>query len=86
MTGFCWHGRIVWPYAAHNPALKAGVAWYGHLASPKTDLQTTHPIYVAVSLKAPVLGLCGGADSGIPQETVSKMQAALEQAESEIAV
>lgn len=88
ITGFCWGGRIVWLYAAHNPALKAGVAWYGRLASPVTDLQPTHPIDVAGSLKAPVLGLYGGADSGIPQETVETMQAALEQAgsESEIVV
>jgi carboxymethylenebutenolidase len=83
ITGFCWGGRIVWLYAAHNPNLKAGVAWYGRLTSPKTDLQITHPIDVAGSLKAPVLGLYGGADSGIPQETVEKMQAALEQAGSE---
>jgi carboxymethylenebutenolidase len=77
ITGFCWGGRIVWLYAAHNPNLKAGVAWYGRLTSPKTDLQPTHPIDVAGSLKAPVLGLYGGADSGIPQETVAQMQAAL---------
>ncbi len=31
ITGFCWGGRIVWLYAAHNPKLKAGVAWYGRL-------------------------------------------------------
>lgn len=77
ITGFCWGGRVVWLYAAHNPNLKAGVAWYGRLTSPKTDLQPTHPIDVVGSLKAPVLGLYGGADSGIPQETVAQMQAAL---------
>ena len=88
ITGFCWGGRIVWLYAAHNPALKAGVAWYGRLTSPKTDLQPAHPIDVAGSLKAPVLGLYGGADSGIPQDTVAKMQAALEDSgcKSEIVV
>lgn len=77
ITGFCWGGRIVWLSAAHNPDLKAGVAWYGRLASPKNELQPAHPLDVAASLKAPVLGLYGGADSGIPNETVAQMQAAL---------
>ena len=36
ITGFCWGGRIVWLYAAHNPNLKAGVAWYGRLVGDKT--------------------------------------------------
>lgn len=80
ITGFCWGGRIVWLYAAHNPNLKAGVAWYGRLTSPKTELQPTHPIDVAANLKAPVLGLYGGADQGIPNDTVEKMQAALKAA------
>jgi carboxymethylenebutenolidase len=79
ITGFCWGGRIVWLYAAHNPALKAGVAWYGRLTSPKNDLQPAHPLDLVASLKAPVLGLYGGADSGIPNETVAEMQAALKE-------
>ena len=82
ITGFCWGGRIVWLYAAHNPDLKAGVAWYGRLTSPKTELQPAHPLDVAARLKAPVLGLYGGADSGIPNETVEQMQAALKEARS----
>jgi len=82
ITGFCWGGRIVWLYAAHNPDLKAGVAWYGRLTSPKTELQPAHPLDVAARLKAPVLGLYGGADSGIPNETVEQMQAALKEAGS----
>ncbi len=80
ITGFCWGGRIVWLYAAHNPELKAGVAWYGRLTSPKNELQPAHPLDLAASLKAPVLGLYGGADSGIPNSDVEKMQAALKQA------
>lgn len=82
ITGFCWGGRIVWLYAAHNPDLKAGVAWYGRLTSPKTELQPAHPLDVAARLKAPVLGLYGGADAGIPNETVEQMQAALKEAGS----
>jgi carboxymethylenebutenolidase len=82
ITGFCWGGRIVWLYAAHNPDLKAGVAWYGRLTSPKTELQPAHPLDVAARLKAPVLGLYGGADAGIPNETVEQMQAALTEAGS----
>ena len=77
ITGFCWGGRIVWLYAAHNPGLKAGVAWYGRLTGSKTELQPTHPLDLVGNLKAPVLGLYGGADSGIPNETVEQMQKAL---------
>ena len=77
ITGFCWGGRIVWLYAAHNPQLKAGVAWYGRLVGRANELQPKHPIDVAASLKAPVLGLYGGDDSGIPLDTVEQMRNAL---------
>ena len=82
ITGFCWGGRIVWLYAAHNPRLKAGVAWYGRLDSQRDSLHPTQPIDLAGELKAPVLGLYGGADQGIPNELVANMQAKLEQANS----
>jgi carboxymethylenebutenolidase len=77
VTGFCWGGRIVWLYAAHSPVIKAGVAWYGRLVGKPTDLQKRHPIDVAASLKAPVLGLYGAQDQGIPVDTVEQMQRAL---------
>ena len=82
ITGFCWGGRIVWLYAAHNPKLKAGVAWYGRLVGQPSELQPKHPIEVAASLKAPVLGLYGADDQGIPVETVERMRAALKAANS----
>ena len=77
ITGFCWGGRITWLYAAHNPALKAGVAWYGRLTNAKTDNQPTHPLDVAGKLHAPVLGLYGGQDGSIPLSTVEDMREAL---------
>ncbi|WP_435009917.1 dienelactone hydrolase family protein [Tundrisphaera lichenicola] len=83
VTGFCWGGRIVWLYAAHNPNLKAGVAWYGRLAQTpgqENDLQPKYPIDLVESLKAPVLGLYGEADQGIPVASVEKMRAALKAA------
>jgi carboxymethylenebutenolidase len=80
VTGFCWGGRIVWLYAAHNPKLKAGVAWYGRLVGDATALQPKHPIDVAASLNAPVLGLYGEADTGIPVASVEKMRTALKDA------
>jgi carboxymethylenebutenolidase len=76
ITGFCYGGRITWLYAAHNPGLKAAVAWYGRIDRPRTDLQPKYPIDIAAELKAPVLGLYGAADQGIPVETVEKMAAA----------
>ena len=82
VTGFCWGGRIVWLYAAHSTQLKAGVAWYGRLVGKASELQPKHPIDVAASLKAPVLGLYGGNDQGIPLDTVEQMQQALKAADS----
>lgn len=76
ITGFCWGGRITWLYAAHGP-VKAGVAWYGRLVGAASDVTPRHPIDIAANLKAPVLGLYGGADTGIPLDTVDKMKAAL---------
>jgi carboxymethylenebutenolidase len=88
VTGFCWGGRITWLYAAHSPRLKAGVAWYGRLAGQATELQPKYPLDVAADLKAPVLGLYGGQDQGIPLEDVEKMRAAIaaERQPSEIVV
>jgi carboxymethylenebutenolidase len=77
VTGFCWGGRIVWLYAAHSADLKAGVAWYGRLAGERTPLQPKYPIDLADQLKAPVLGLYGGQDQGIPLADVEQMRAAL---------
>jgi carboxymethylenebutenolidase len=80
ITGFCWGGRIVWLYTAHTAQVKAGVAWYGRLVGAPTSLQPKHPIDVASSLKAPVLGLYGAEDQGIPLETVEQMKTALQEA------
>ena len=77
VTGFCWGGRITWLYAAHNPQVKAGVAWYGRLVGQANPLQPTHPVDVAARLHGPVLGLYGEKDTGIPLDTVDKMKAAL---------
>lgn len=88
ITGFCWGGRIVWLYAAHSPQLKAGVAWYGRLVGSPDELHPTHPVDIAAKLRAPVLGLYGGKDTGIPQDTIEKMRAAVKAAagKSEIIV
>jgi carboxymethylenebutenolidase len=80
ITGFCWGGRIVWLYSAHNPDVKAGVAWYGRLVGKPDELHPKNPIDVVSSLKAPVLGLYGGADTGIPVDTVEQMRKALKDA------
>lgn len=74
ITGFCWGGRITWLYSAHNPKLKAGVAWYGRVVGPTDDLHPKNPVDVAANLHAPVLGLYGGQDSGIPLDAIKQMQ------------
>jgi carboxymethylenebutenolidase len=76
ITGFCWGGRITWLYTAHNPGVKAGIAWYGRLVGDATELTPKHPVDIAAQLNAPVLGLYGGSDAGIPVDTVDKMRAA----------
>ena len=77
ITGFCWGGRITWLYAAHNPKVKAAVAWYGRLVGQTGELTPANPIDLASALTVPVLGLYGGADQGIPLDTVEKMRAVL---------
>ncbi len=79
ITGFCWGGRITWLYAAHQPRLKAAVAWYGRLVGASSALTPRHPLDVVPQIHAPVLGLYGGADTGIPLETVERMKSALAQ-------
>jgi carboxymethylenebutenolidase len=89
MTGFCWGGRITWLYTAHNPTIKAAVAWYGPLNPPSNELRPRQPVNIASELHgAAVLGLYGGADTGITQEHVEQMRAALRAANnpSEIVV
>ncbi len=83
ITGFCYGGRITWLYCAHNPKLRAGVAWYGRLVGQASALNPQSPVDIAAKLTVPVLGLYGGADAGIPAETVEQMRAALKKGESD---
>jgi len=80
ITGFCWGGRIVWLYAAHDKGVKAGVAWYGRVVGESTPMTPKHPIDLVARINAPVLGLYGGADAGIPVNTIEKMRDALKSA------
>ncbi len=82
ITGFCWGGRITWLYAAHQPKVKAGVAWYGKLVQEATPLQPASAADIAPALKVPVLGLYGGKDAGIPLSSVETMRAALARGKS----
>nr|WP_315489012.1 dienelactone hydrolase family protein [uncultured Rhodoferax sp.] len=77
VTGFCWGGRITWLYSEHSKNVKAGVAWYGRLVGAASAITPKHPVQLAASLKAPVLGLYGGQDGGIPLTTVNEMKDAL---------
>ena len=77
ITGFCWGGRITWLYAEQSKNVKAGVAWYGWLVGQPTALTPKHPLDLAAGLKAPVLGLYGAQDGGIPLTTVNEMKDAL---------
>jgi carboxymethylenebutenolidase len=80
ITGFCWGGRQVWLYAAHNPDVKAGVSWYGVLQRPKTAITPDNPIDLVNRINPPILGLYGGADPGIPIAQIDALRAALKAA------
>ena len=82
ITGFCYGGRITWLYAAHSPQVKADVAWYGRLQGVSNPNQPKHPIDLVKELKAPVLGLYGGKDQGIPLSDVEDMKSDLKSAQS----
>lgn len=82
ITGFCWGGRTTWMYAAHNPQVKAGVAWYGPLSVDPIEIRPTNPVDIAAELKVPVLGLYAGGDTFITPEHVEAMRAALAQGTS----
>ena len=77
VTGFCWGGRQTWLHVAHNPQVKAGVAWYGQLVRREGNTAPRHPVEVAAGLKGRVLGLYGELDKGIPLTQVEAMRAAL---------
>lgn len=89
ITGFCWGGRIVWLYSAHSKELDAGVAWYGRLVGrtdqPANPLTPRQPVDMVDELNAPVLGLYGAKDKGIPLESVEQMRAALSKSKSKAA-
>jgi carboxymethylenebutenolidase len=78
IVGFCWGGRIVWLYAAHNPKLKTGAAWYGRLAGDKTEMTPKNPIDYAGAFNTPIIGFYGGKDTGISQESIEQMRIALQ--------
>ncbi len=86
VVGFCWGGRIVWLYSAHEPELKAGAAWYGKLTPgpySNPSLQLKQPVDVAGDLHGAILGLYGGKDDGIPLSTVEQMRDAIASAGKE---
>jgi carboxymethylenebutenolidase len=86
ITGFCWGGRMTWLYCAHNARVKAGVAWYGRLSGPATELQPRHPVDIAPQLRVPVLGLYGGNDSSIPPDSIEQMRKSLAAGDSRSAI
>jgi carboxymethylenebutenolidase len=82
LTGFCWGGNAVWMYAAHNPKVKAGVAWYGRLVGEMSPNSPRFPVDVAPSLTVPVLGLYAEKDANIPLTDVNKMRVEVEKGKS----
>jgi carboxymethylenebutenolidase len=79
ITGWCRGGRTTWMYAAHNPHLQAGVAWYGPLSGKPTEQMPTNPLDVVDTIKVPMLGLYGAKDQSIPVSDVEAMKKRLNQ-------
>lgn len=77
VTGFCWGGRLTWMYAAHNPDVKAGVAWYGKLSVGHGPLIKRVAFDVVNELHGPVLGLYGAKDASIPLADIETMKTKL---------
>jgi len=86
VTGFCWGGRATWLYAAHNPAVKAAVAWYGLLAPPMWNPKAVSVLHEAPKLKAPVLGLFGEKDGFISSADIATLKTKLRGGASEVVV
>ena len=80
VTGFCWGGRQSLLYAAHNPSLKAAVAWYGPLGGAASELRPKSALELAPTIKVPVLGLYGAKDGGIPADQVAQLRSTLDAA------
>jgi carboxymethylenebutenolidase len=74
VTGLCWGGRESWLYAAHNPDLKAAIAWYGPLGGAPSALKPKNPPDIVSDLKVPMLGLYGGKDAGITAPQIAAMR------------
>lgn len=82
IAGYCWGGAAVWMASAQFKDFKAGAAWYGRLSKPAAGQflggeDRLWPLDVAGDLHAPVLGLYGGKDRGIPSTDTDAMKAAL---------
>ena len=75
VMGFCRGGRDTWLYAAHNPHLKAAVAFYGPLGGGRNAIQPHTPSDVIDQLKCPLLGLYGGADPSSPPALIHEAEA-----------
>ena len=81
VTGFCRGGVYTLLFAAQSPDVKAAVPWYGEIKPAKTaGIRTAGPLDLAATIKAPVLGLYGGADQGIPVADVTEMETSLKAA------
>ena len=76
ITGFCWGGRSSGS-TRRTVLAQGGVAWYGRLVGDKSETTPAHPVDLASRIKAPILGLYGRQDAGIPVATVDQMQQAL---------
>jgi carboxymethylenebutenolidase len=76
--GFCFGGRLSFLLATVEELGMAGViGFYGWPVGPSRN-DTPAPVDEAARMRAPLLGIFGGADQGIPRDTVATFEDALE--------
>jgi carboxymethylenebutenolidase len=76
-VGFCFGGRNSWLASAAHAGLSGVIGFYG---MPGERDGVPGPTQRAAELRAPILGLMGGADGAIPPEVVKEFEDALDAA------
>jgi carboxymethylenebutenolidase len=78
-VGFCMGGRISFNQARRDHGLNGVIGFYGGPQGRSPEDETA-PVRLAPQYKIPVLGLFGGADTGIPPEAIHQFAATLDEA------
>jgi carboxymethylenebutenolidase len=76
VLGFCMGGRVAFNASAMQDGLAGVIGFYG-VVRKRDDNDTEAPLGRVARMKAPILGLFGGADKGIPADSIAEFDRAL---------